>query len=827
MGTLFSQDIPYAFRKLIKNPGFTAVAVVSLALGIGANTTIFTGVNALLLNPIPGVEDVDGVYNVWTTGDNLPQGQGRVPLSWLNFQDLRSENNVFRDLVGTMGPLPVTLRAEDQPQQVQAVLTTANYFETLGVRPHLGRTFFADEDQGVGGHPVVVVSYAMWQNQLGGDPGIVGRTVTVNGNPFTVVGVTPPGFKGVFAFSPSDLMWVPVSMRDAVLPPNFVAFFDTRRAVFVNAFGRLNSGVEPEQAEVAMKEIAARLEDAYPMDNEGRSVGLAPLKDGAMGINQRGTLVLGTGLLVGIVGLVLLIACVNLANLLLARSGSRAKEMGVRVALGAGRATIVRQLVTESVLLALVGGAFGLLIAYWGIEALWAVRPVFLAENTLDLGLDTRVLAFTLGLSVVTGLMFGLLPAIRASSPDVQAALKVGGRQASSGFGRSPLKSGLVIAEVALAVVALIGAGLFLRSMSQALRIDPGFRTENVFMFAMNLGARGLGPEEARQFVDEAIARAEAVPGVERAAFSANFPVGGGFIRTVIPEEKEADAARAGIMAQTNIVSPQFFEMLDIALLDGRLLNDFDREDVEPVAVVSQAFARRYWPDAPSAVGRRFRFINEPVGQYHTVVGIVEDVVIQQPGEEPQAIAYQPLAQSFSPFGTIQVATHGDPAAVMGPVTRDVQALDPELALTFVSTFQSQLDQALWGRRIAAALLAVFGGLALALAAVGIYGVMSYATSQRRQEIGIRIAVGAGRREVLGMVVRQGMTITLVGVALGLLSAVALSRFVSSLLYGVSALDPVTFVAIPLLLAAVALVATLVPARRATRIDPMLAFKTE
>ncbi len=827
MGSLFRQDIPYAFRMLIKNPGFTVVAVLSLALGIGANTTIFTGVNALVLNPISGVTDIDGIYNVWTTGESLPQGQQNVPLSWLNFQDLRDENNVFQDMVAAFGPLPVTMTVDNAPRQVQMELVTANYFEVLGVSAQAGRTFFPDEDEGLGGHPVVVISNAMWQNQLGGDPEVLGRTLTVNSNPFTVIGITPPGFKGEFAFNQSDMLWTTVAMREAVIPPNFLSFFDTRRAAFVNAFGRLNPGVSVEQAELTMKGIAARLEEQYPMDNEGRSVGLASLKDGALGINQRGTLVLGSTLLMGIVGVVLLIACVNLANLLLARSGTRAKEMGIRVALGAGRGTILRQLVTESVMLALVGGALGLLIAYWGTELLWAVRPAFLADNTINLSMDIGVLGFTLLLSAGTGLVFGLVPAIKASRPDVQEALKVGGRQASAGFGRGSLKGALVSAEMALAVVALIGAGLFVRSMNEVLKVDPGFRTENMFMFAMNLGPRGMGVEEGRQFIDDVLARAEAVPGVERATYSANFPIGGGFIRTVIPEEREADAEQAGIMSQTNVVSPQYFEVMDIALIEGRLLTGLDRDETQKVAVINESFGRRYWPDAETPIGRRFRFINEPVGEYHEVVGVVEDVVIQQPGEEPQPIAYQPLAQNSANFAAIYVATGTDPSTVMGMVTRDVQELDPELALTFVSTFENQMDQALWGRRIAASLLSVFGMLALSLAAIGIYGVMSYATSQRQQEIGIRIAVGADTTRVQGMVVRQGMVITGAGLALGVLAAVVLSRFVAPLLYGVDALDPITFVGIPLLLGAVALAATYLPARRASRIDPMIAFKAD
>jgi predicted permease len=824
MGTLFRQDLPFAARMLVKNPGLTTVAVLSLGLAIGANTTVFTGINALFLSPIPGVEEPSRVYNLYTTENRLASGETRAPVSFLNYRDLGEQNNIFSDLAVFL-PLPVSMVREGEPEQVNAQLVSANYFRVLSVSAIRGRTFVAEEDEGLGGHPVAVVSHSFWQNRLGGDPEVVGTTLTLNSHPFTVVGVSPPGFKGTISFFGAEQIWIPLSMRNEVVPANFLNFFESRRALAFSPFGRLNPGVSASRAELAMQAIAARLEEEYPEDNEGRGVALASLSDGALGINQRNTLVLGGTVIMAIVGLVLLIACVNLANLLLARGMARSREMGIRVALGASRGRILTQLVSESVVLAGLGGAVGLLIAYWGTGVIWALRPTFVTADTLDLSLDWRVLGFTVAISLVTGLLFGLLPSIQASRPDIHEALKVNVRGSSASLTRSRLRSALVIGEVSLALITLIGSGLFLRSMNEALEVDPGFEVENLFVFFMNLASRGYGPEEGRQFYAEAIERSEATPGVVSAAYSANFPIGGGFQRTVIPEEQEGDPERRGLLSQTNIVTPNYFETVGIPLVRGRVLSDLDREDVQLAAVINEATARRYWPDV-DPLGRRFRFIDEP-DQYREVVGIVGNTVVTQLGEAPQPVIYLPLAQNYNPFGALNVRTASDPDALMGPVMREVQALDSQLPLTFQSTVEDILGQSLWPRRLAAQLLAAFGLLALSLAAVGIYGIMSYSTSQRTREIGIRMAVGAGQGGVLRMVVRQGMMIAGAGVLLGLVLAAGFTRFLSGLLFGVSPLDPVTFGGIALLLLGVAFLATYVPARRATRIDPMVTFRTE
>lgn len=823
MRNMIPQDVRFAFRMLAKSPAFTTVAVLSLALGIGANTTIFTIVNAVFLDPLP-VDEAARVVNVYTTDEKLGGPNAMSPMSYLNFEDLRNQNDVVTSLAA-FAALPATMMISDVPEQVITNITTANYFDVLAVRPLLGRTFLPDEDRGLGGYPVAVLSHSLWNRAFGGDPAIIGTNITLNSQPFVVVGVMPPGFKGTFSLGNPEVVWVPLSMRNQIVPPAFQAFFDERRPLMLNVFGRLRDGVMIGQAEVALKAIAARLEREYPDANEGRSVRLAALTDAAVGINQRDGMVRAGTVLMAVVGLVLLIACVNLANLLLARSATRTKEISLRVALGAGRGRIVRQLLTESVVLSVLGGLAGLLVAQWGRTLLWSFRPPFLNDNAIDLALDTRVLAFTLGVTVLTGVLFGLLPAFKASTPNLNEALKVGGRQEGQSLGRSPLRSLLVISEVALAVVTLIGAGLFVRSMQAALDVDPGFESEHLFVFAMNLASRGYSPEQGRQFFRDAVDRASGVPGVEQATISANFPLGGGFLRTVIPEGMAHDPNQRGRLSMTNIVSPSFFQTGQIPLVRGRLLNDFDRDGSRLAVVVNEAFAARYFPDE-DAIGKRFYFIGQD-SLIREVVGIVRNTTVNQIGEDPQSVVYIPLAQDFTSFATLQVRTAGDPRTVMGTVMREVQTLDPELALTNEATIEEILTQALWPRRMGAALLSIFGLLALGLAAVGIYGVMSYTSSQRRHEIGIRMAVGARRADILRMVLASGLTVTGVGVLVGLVGAAGVSRFASSLLFGVSAIDPVTYLVITLVLGAVAMLASYLPARRATRVDPLMALRTE
>jgi predicted permease len=456
---------------------------------------------------------------------------------------------------------------------------------------------------------------------------------------------------------------------------------------------------------------------------------------------------------------------------------------------------------------------------------MWSFRPVFLNQNAVELTLDGKVLGFTLGISLITGVLFGLLPAFRGSAPDLHEALKVGGRQQSAGFGRSPLRSLLVVSEVALAVITLIGAGLFVRSMQAALRVDPGFESENLFVFAMNLASRGYGPEQGRQFYRSAMERAQTVPGVEMATVAASPPLGAAIQRTVIREDLPPDPNFEGRLSFVTTVAPNYFETLRIPLVRGRVFTEFDRDGTTLAVVINEAMAERYWA-GEDPLGRRFHFLGQD-SLVREVVGIVRNVAIGQIGGDPQSMAYMPLAQNYPAFGTLQVRTAGDPEAVMGTVMREVQTLDPELALTFQSTIEQVLSGALWARRMGAALLGIFGLLALVLAAVGIYGVMSYTSNQRRHEIGIRMAIGAPTGRILKMVLGQGMIVTGIGIAVGLAGSLVLTRFASSLLFGVSAVDPLTFGGIAAILLLVSLAATYVPARRATKVDPLIALRTE
>ena len=817
------KDIRYGIRLLAKSPGFTAVAVLSLALAIGANTTMFTIINAVFLTSLP-VQNIQELVSVsGLDQNNKVVNLNLTPLSWQNFEDYKKQNDVFSGLAGFIGT-GLTLTGFGDPQNIPGQLVSANYFDVLGVKPAMGRTFGPDEDQGAGGHPVVVHSPAAWTRVLNADPGNIHRVITLNNQSFTVIGVAAPNFKGTFTLGNPDVIWVPSSMYQQVLSGTLLEFFVSRRALFVNAVGRLKQGVSLEQAEAAMKTIASRLAAEYPQANEGRSIKLSPLAQAALGINQQAQFRMAGGVLMTVVGLVLLIACVNLANLLLARAGAREREVGIRTALGAGRSRLIRQLLTESVVLSLAGGAAGLLIAFWARDLLWSFRPPFLNANAVSLSLDQRVLAFTAGISIFTGLLFGLIPALKFSSPNLNESLKVGGRSGTSSWMRTRARAILVVVEVALALIALVGAGLFVQSMRRAQRIDLGFETEKLFVIAVNLGAQNMEQARGEQFYANALARAKASPGVANAAVSSNFPLGGGFLRSVFKEGQEQKAGQRDLLTLTNIVSPEYFDTLRISPVRGRVFNEFDRAGTPAVVVVNEAMAKKFWP-GENAMGKRFTFFGQT--QVREIVGIVRNATVFPVGEEPQAAIYLPLAQNFTPAATIQVRTTGLPESVMEAVRKQIQAVEPNLPLTNIATIKQQLDQALFAPRMGAALLGLFGLLALALAGIGIYGVMAYSVTQRTQEIGIRVALGAARGEIIRMVLKQGMMLAAIGLAIGLLASAALARLVSGLLFGVSATDPLVFGTVSLILAAVAFVACYVPARRATRIDPLIALRIE
>ena len=822
----FQQDLRGGLRMLKKSPGFTFVAVLSLALGIGANTAIFTIINAVFLHPLP-VEEPARLAEMFTrdtltvnTNANLQLTGTSLP----NYEDYRDQNNVFSGLAMVTFPIPLNWGGQAEPQQLNASLVSGNFFDVLGVKPYRGRTFIADGDKKLGGNPEVVLSYSLWARRFGSNDKFIGQTITLNATPYTVVGVAPPGFKGIVSLGRPDILWVPITMRDYVLTGQFKALENNRRFRWLSITGRLKPQVDVAQAQAALKTIAAGLEKEYPRDNKGRTVELFPLNQSALGINQRKQFSLAGGVLMAVVGLVLLIACVNLANLLLAQAAKREKELSIRAAMGAGRFRLVRQLLTETTLLSLLGGVAGLLVAYWGRNVLWSFRPPFLPDGSIDLSFDARVLGFTLLISLLTGLIFGIIPALKASGTDINEVLKTGGRGGALGWTHNRLRGLLVISEIALALVALVGSGLFLRSMQNAQQYNPGFESQNLLQMNFDLGALRYDENHGQQFFRDVIERAKTVPGVVNASVSSNGIFGGGFLGTIFREGEQTDPNNRGTLVNFDDVTPGHFETMRIPLISGRDFTDFDRENTARVAVINEAMAKAIWP-GQDALGKRFAIVTEP--DLLQVIGVVGTAVIGQIGEEPQPIAYLPMRQQYSPFGTLVVRTNSSPEPLIGAVRAQIQPIDKNLAFTNAQTVQQILGQGLWAARMGAALLGLFGALALILASIGIYGVLAYSVAQRTSEIGLRMALGAQPRQVLGLVLRQGMLLALIGASVGIVVALPAARTAGSLLYGVSATDPLTYASITLLLMAIALVACYLPAYRATRIDPLKALRVE
>jgi predicted permease len=826
----FFQDLRFGARLLAKSPGFTVVAALSLALGIGANTTIFTLVNAVLLHPLP-VEDPSQLVSVFATDERNRDaaGFGFLQLSPANFKDLRDKNDVFTDMTSHQG-IPMSISGgTGEPQQVFGEIVSGNYFTVLGARPLIGRGFLPDEDVNPGEKLVCVLGYGEWQKRFGGEPSIVGRDISLNGRKFTVVGVMPSGFKGTNAIG-APALWVPYMTYKEMTAGVVLELIrpESRRGLVLNATGRLKPGVTVQQAEANLKTIARQLEEAYPNENRGRSVTLVPLAQSTINPGFRSNIVAAGGVLMTIVGLVLVIACANVANLLLARAATRQKEIAVRLSLGASRGRLVAQLLSEGTLLAIIGGAAGLLLAYWAQGLLWSFRPPFLQPDAIDLRTDTRVLLFTLVVSLATGVLFGLAPAIQSSRPDLAVELKEK-TSAPTGSGRVfSLRNLLVAAQVALSLVALVGAGLFLRSLRNAQAINPGFDAERLATLTFDLGGQGYAEARGQQFQRDALERARAVPGVQHASLSSTIPLfAGGFARTVFLEGQDTSDRRSGRLVQITVGSPTLLETLGIPILRGRTLADTDQPNTPAVVVINETMAKRFWPDQ-DPIGKRFKFFGQDF--FNQVVGVAKDSKYNFVGEDPTPYIYQSTTQVYQPAVSMIVKAQ-NPGAVLGTLRREIQQLDKNLPLTAVFTLEEVFDQSLWPPRMAASLLLIFAGLSLLLAVIGIYGVMAYAVNQRTREIGIRMALGASRQEVLQMVVLQGFRLTLIGVAAGLALAFLVTRAVSSalgnLLINVNPTDVMTFVVVPVVLTMAALAASYLPALRATRIDPMVALRYE
>jgi macrolide transport system ATP-binding/permease protein len=806
-------DFRYALRTLVKAPGFAAVAILTLALGIGANTAMFSLVNAVLLRPLP-VDDASALVSIFSTDARNP---GNLPMSHLNFLDIREQNPAFTGVAAfTFGEMNADLGGQPEPIPVQVV--SGNYFDVLGVRPAVGRTFLPEEDRTPGSHPVAVLSHGFWQRRFGGAPSIVGRTVTLNRTKFTVVGVAPRDFNGVFIFGAPDL-WVPMMMH-AVAQPGF-DFYDTRRGLFLFPFGRLKPGVTPSQADAALRTVASRLEAAYPNDNRGRSTTTLSLLEARINPNGQGQLVRLSTLLMAVVSVVLLIACANLANLLLARASGRTREIAVRLAIGASRFHIVRQLAVESLTLAAAGGVAGVLLATW------VLRAVVRAEVQLPLPaieqarIDLPVLAFAALVSLATGLLFGLAPAFRASRPDLVSALK----DVTTAIGHRrrvfTLRTLLVVSEVALSLVALVAAALFARSLQRTQAIEPGFATEGVLVGEINLGREGYSKERGLLFYEQLADRLSTLPGVRAATIAQSAPFGGGLRRSILREGQDATRGDR-ILIQVNRVGLRYFETLGIPFTAGRDFTSGDREGAPRVVVVNQQMADTLWP-GQSAIGKRFRFFGDAT--FTEIAGVVKDSKYNGLAEEPIPFIYEAMAQQYAPAASLHVRSSGDASGLAEPVRRLVAELDPAVTVVELEALDERVSRSLDGPRSNVTLLSVFGGLALLLAAIGIYGVTSYSVSQQTREIGIRMALGASRAGVLALVLRQSMTIIAAGLGVGLVGAALAARAIQGLLGDTPWRDPLAYLTTIVLLAAVALVAILVPASRATRIDPLIALR--
>ena len=814
------QDLRYGLRLLAKSPAFTLIATLSLALGIGANSAIFSMVNVILLRPLP-VTEPDRIVSVFMTDSRNP---GNLPLSHLNYEDLRDQNTVFSGMAA-LAFAQVNWSSGTESEQIPAQVVSGNYFSLLGANPALGRGFLAAEDQQA--TPVVVVSHGFWERSLGSDASIVGRTLTLNRTPFTVIGVAPKGFTGT-GLGAGPSVWLPMSMH-LVAQPNFT-WYEQRRGLFLFAFGRLKADVSADQADANLKTIFAQLEQAYPNDNRGRSAGAVPLLQARLNPqgDDGGGVVQISMILMTVVGIVLLIACANIANLLLARANRRRREIAVRLALGASRVRLVRQLLTESTLLSLLGAGLGLMLAKWLLDALSTADLALPLPVGDDLGLDGRVLGFTAALAIVTGLLFGLAPALQASKADVVPVLK--NESVPSGCSRrglaalTNLRQSLVVVQIALSLVSLVAAGLFLRSLRESQSIDTGFATRSVLVMNFNLGREGYTPERGQLFYRQIAERAAALPGVQRAAIAQNAPLGGGLLRSVMPEGADT-TTRDRILVQVNSVSPGYLETLGVPLQRGRDFTDTDVEGAPGVVIVNEIMAARFWP-GQDALGKRFTFFGDD--DFTTVVGIARDAKYNAVAEDPTPFIYQPLRQNYSPAAVLHVRAAAEAAPLAAAVRREVQQLDPTLSVFNIRTLEDQVATSLAPVRTNVIMLSAFGALALLLASIGLYGVASYSVAQRTREIGVRMALGARSGSVLRLVLGQGLQLVAAGLAVGVGAALFLSAAIPpDLVPNVSVRDPLTFAATATLLGGVALIASGIPAWRATRIDPLVALRSE
>jgi putative ABC transport system permease protein len=803
-----SQDLRYALRGLRKHRAFTAVAVITLALGIGANTAIFTVINTVLLRPLP-YDKPDELVVLTETVSERPAG-----VSYQNYVDWRNQNTVFENVTALRPRESFNLTGAGESERLQGRLVSANFLSTLGIKPIRGRDFLAEDDK-PNATSVAIISHALWQRRFGADESIIGKQLTLNGQQFTVIGITPANFR----FGADADVSVPIGLS--------AERFKLRgKDPGITAFARLKQGASLDNANAELNTIAARLEQQYPDTNTGRRVRIESLRESVVGDIRPMLLTL-----LGAVGFVLLIACANVANLLLTRAAGRQREMAIRTALGAGRMRILRQLFTESAVLALAGGVVGLLLAIWGGSVLSSYIPEGIPRMT-ELAIDGRVLAFTFGASLLTGVFFGLAPALQSGKTNLTETLKEGERNSSPGHNRAGKL--LVISEVALTLVLLVGAGLLVKSFWRLSQVNPGFNPQNVLAMQISINARPDEGPRVDNFLSEVQQRIQQLPGVQAVAVSNGLPFEGANFPPIVLEGKPAPPPGQDPNGLLYIVSPDYFKTMGINLVRGRFFSTEDRKDTPPVALIDEVFARQYFP-GEDPIGKRFK-LNTPDAESREIIGVVRHV--EHSSLEGSTTN---TAEFYFDFDQLSLATLPryvrrvnllarttvEPLSLAGPVRNQISALDKDQAVFNIRTMEQALAQSVAARRFSMILLAVFALLALILAAVGIYGVISYSVAQRTREVGIRMALGAKTIDVLKLVMRDGLKLVFVGIVVGLGGALSLTRLMTTLLFGVTATDALTYVTVALGLIIVALLACCIPARRATKVDPLVALRSE
>jgi putative ABC transport system permease protein len=804
------QDIRYGFRLLVRRPAFTLVAVSTLALGIGANTAIFSVVNAVLMRTLP-YQEPERLVALWET--NAQPGQelnDRNEVAMGNFLDWRAQADAF-DEIAALNYSNVNLTGIGEPERIQGAVVTTNLFSTLGVQPSIGRAFIAEEEKPES-QRAVIVSHGLWQRRFGSDHELVGKTLTLNGNPVVVVGIMPPAFDLEFPITRQVDMW---------LPMRIAASNTDRQSHYLYVLGRLKRGVSHDQSQAGMDVLASQLQQQYPKTNSGRGANVIPLHQQLVGNVQP-----YLRLLFAAVGFVLLIACTNVASLLLARVTARQKEVAIRMAIGASRLRVIRQLLIESILLSSISGLAGLLIAYWGTDLLVAMAPPEVPRLG-EVGLRAPVFLWTLGVSMITGLFFGLAPALGASKPDLNESLKEGGRS-SAVAGRSRMRNILVVSELALALVLLIGAGLMIRSFARLQNVNPGFDPKNVLTMNISLPRQKYGESvKISSFFNRLLEGVLSVPGVEAVGGIDPLPLGGsdgttGFVVEGAPPQAVGDRPEVG----ERTITSQYFDAMRIPVLKGRTFSESDREDAPRVVIINEALAQRFWPDE-EAIGKRLGFRAKEPQIWHEVVGIVGNVKHRRLDAVPKPELYFPYSQYPGTFMTLVARTASDPINAIPAIRNQVLALDADQPVFDIKTMSERMSKSIAVSRFIMLMLGAFAALSTLLAAVGIYGLMAYAVAQRTHEIGVRMALGAEASDVVKLVLGQGLKLVVAGMGLGVAGALALTRLMQSLLFNLSPTDPLTFTVISAILAGVALAACFVPARRATKVDPMVALRYE